>query len=129
MSSPIYVYQGALWCDDCGAEICSDLRAAGEREGTPAPDGGAWADFDPAGESYDSDDFPKGPLASGEADSPQYCDGCQELLDHELTEDGRRYVVEAITRYALERRGSVAVLRSWADAWDVGMDDLLAPNW
>lgn len=83
----VYAYQAALWCAACGEGIRADLTAAGK---APANAGDEY--------TYDSDNYPKGPVADGggEADSPQHCDGCGVFLENALTADGEAYVKEAI---------------------------------
>jgi hypothetical protein len=101
----VYMYKAALYCEDCGKAIRQQLDRA---EKTP--------DNVNDESSYDSDDYPKGPYPNGggEADCPQHCDngancinaeivarpkteykvGC--FLDNDLTQDGVKYVVNAI---------------------------------
>ncbi len=76
-----YIFQSALYCEDCGEDIRNGLTEAGE-----AP-----ADIDDES-SYDSDKFPKGPYNPGEADSPQHCDCCRVFLENPLTAEGYDYV-------------------------------------
>lgn len=82
-----YVYKAALWCQDCGSELCSRLPTP---PGYKASDEGTW----------DSDTYPKGPYANGggEADTPQHCDGCGLFLENPLTPEGleatRQYVAK-----------------------------------
>jgi hypothetical protein len=60
---------------------------------------------------YDSDDLPKGPYPNGggEADTPQYCDGCGILLENPLTQAGyrlrQREAHRARSRRERQRRG------------------------
>lgn len=100
----VYLYQASLLCEDCGEEIRADLRKSGK-----APDD---EDDD---ESFDSDDFPKGPFADGggEADGVQHCDSnakCRNSitlpcgskigawLGNDLTDDGARKLAESIRK-------------------------------
>lgn len=81
----IYTYKAALWCEPCGEKIRADLTAKGD-----APE-------DPADvNSYDSDDFPKGPEKEGESDYPSHCDGCGLFLESALTGEGEDYVINAV---------------------------------
>lgn len=89
----VYVYQAALYCDDCGEAIARELAARGVED------------------SGDSDGFPQGPYpdGGGGADVPQHCDGAGHclnavrfgeqavgaFLENPLTDDGRRFVAEA----------------------------------
>jgi hypothetical protein len=73
-----FMYQAALYCDDCGRAICANLVREGK---APFP----YADVAIDGSSeieititlhetdYDSDTFPKLAEVSGEADSVQFC--------------------------------------------------------
>lgn len=82
-----YMYQAALYCAECGEKIREELRASGK------------APADPEDEySYDSGDYPKGPIADGggESDGAQHCDACDVHLENPLTSDGAASVAEAI---------------------------------
>ena len=63
----VYIFQAALWCEECGEAIRGRLTESGNAPGDAEDEG-----------SYDSDDFPKGPFpdGGGEADTEQCCDGC-----------------------------------------------------
>ena len=107
-----FIYQADLWCDSCGRAICKQLRREGK---APADPGDEY--------TYDSDDFPKVAVDSGESDCPQHCgagEDCLEsielpsgrkigaLLSTDLTSDGVDYVETAIAK------GS-EVAELWAD--------------
>ena len=49
-------------------------------------------------DSYDSDDYPKGPYydGGGEADSPNHCGNCSVHLENPLTTDGEEYVKTSV---------------------------------
>ena len=83
----VFIFQSALYCEECGEDIRNGLTEAGE-----AP-----ADIDDES-SYCSDKFPKGPYRNGggEADSPQHCDCCRAFLQNPLTGDGYEYVRKAV---------------------------------
>jgi hypothetical protein len=83
-----YAYQAALYCQSCGEAIRAVLDAKGERPANPQDE-----------YSYDSDNYPKGPLADGggESDCPNHCDNCHILLENPLTMEGERYVKEAVS--------------------------------
>ena len=68
----VYMFQGALFCEDCGRDIQDNIRKEGK-----APE-----DEDDE-ESFDSDDFPKGPFSGGggEADSIHHCDSNETCLN------------------------------------------------
>lgn len=89
-----YIFQAALYCEECGEGIMVE-RLAGMLAGRlPIPPG-----FDLADETtYDSDDFPKGPFPAGggESDFPQCCDACGEPLDNPLPLDGYALYCEEI---------------------------------
>lgn len=70
--SEAYLYQAALLCGDCGRATREKLRPA-----MLAAD----PQFDECSEeTYDSDDFPKGPYLDG-GGPPEFCDMCQAALD------------------------------------------------
>ena len=79
----VYVYRAALLCSECGQRRRAVLRPT-----MPAS-------FDPDEEqSYDSDNFPKGPFPVGESDYLDYCDECGIFLHNRLTTEGRALLVE-----------------------------------
>lgn len=84
----VYVYQAALWCEECTSEICLEINL---------PQG---ADIENES-SWDSDDYPKGPYndGGGEADCPQHCDSCHIFLENPLTGDGVAYVLDSLASY------------------------------
>jgi hypothetical protein len=68
----VYMFQGSLYCEDCGRDIQDKIREEGK-----APE------EEDDEESFDSDDFPKGPFGDGggEADSIHHCDSNGECLN------------------------------------------------
>lgn len=127
-----YIYQAALWCEDCAREIRERLTAEGK-----APE-------DPSDEtSFDSDAFPKGPFpdGGGEADTPQHCDGGETccnaeslfdgtkvgaFLENDLTDEGMEYVREAVRDASSKtgcRAGASVALELWGPFYDVHSDD------
>ena len=94
-----YVYQAALWCEDCAKPIMAKLGQ------------------DP---KFGSDHYPQGPYSDGgrEADTPQHCDACHAFLENPLTQDGYQYVLEQLT----DGRGNREVEALWLDFYG---DDLL----
>jgi hypothetical protein len=111
-----YVYQGALWCADCGTDIIRRLI-----------DGGLNPDDYTDERTYDSGDFPKGPYSDGggEADSPNHCDGCKVFLDNPLTADGDAYVIAAVVDFIATGRGDRDVIYEWITAYDISLEDVL----
>lgn len=105
-----YVFQAALWCEDCTGGIKAERQSAAYR-------GTRFLPSNPEDESsYDSDDYPKGPYpdGGGEADSPQHCDGCGTFLRNPLTGDGETYVREALAA----GDGNPDVLAEWREFYD-----------
>lgn len=113
--STVYMYQAALYCEECGEKIRVEITAAGN-----APE-----DIDDD-YTYDSDDFPKRGDSGDEGDTPDHCDACGEFLENALTGDGVTYTEEIINRdIAAGRLDSVAVttwLPFYASDYDMEID-------
>jgi hypothetical protein len=105
-----YVFQAALWCEECGAEIRQEIEEEGNCPKHPDNE-----------HTYDSDEYPKGPYGDGggEADCPQHCDGCSTFLENPLTSDGYEYVKAALTEHNESGRGNANVLRKWANFYEL----------
>jgi hypothetical protein len=106
----VYIFQAALLCESCGETERASLIELGA-----APE-------DPTDEtSFDSDDFPKGPMGEGggEADCPQHCDHCGVFLENPLTTDGREYVREAIANDRANRETETVALTEWEPFYDL----------
>lgn len=105
-----YIYQSALLCERCGSDACAKLRAAGKAPPNPSDES-----------TYDSNDYPKGPLpdGGGEADTPQHCATCLIPLGNPLTPDGVEYVLDALGS-AMSDEGSPGNidLECEVKAWD-----------
>ena len=103
----VYIYQAALYCEDCGLDIRMRLDTTDKR-----PD-------DPEDEyTYDSDEYPKGPYpdGGGESDSPAHCDSCQLFLENPLTSDGEQYVRETVDE------NSKPLVQEWAQYYSYLFD-------
>ncbi len=119
-----YIYQAALYCDDCAKGIKAELfendfareKKFAREEKSPN---------DPTG--IDSGDFPQGPCpdGGGEADSPQYCDGCGEFLENDLTTDGNEMVLDAVANWLASGSGDADVVKSWIEFYDVELAELV----
>ena len=68
----VYMFQGSLYCEDCGRDIQDKIREEGKAPEDESDE-----------ESFDSDDFPKGPFSGGggEADSIHHCDSNETCLN------------------------------------------------
>ena len=97
----VYIYQADVFCEDCGKKIREHLKAAFK------------APADPSNEnSYDSDNYPKGPITSDKSDCPQHCGAGEEcvnavdlggetgkvgmMLENDLTPEGVEYLKDYI---------------------------------
>jgi hypothetical protein len=110
-----YIYRADLFCEACGKAIRERLTAQGKAPANPDDE-----------YTYDSDNFPKGPLdnGGGASDSVYHCgngDKCLEpteingekygkLLEHPLTTEGVRILNENI-----EENGDNPVVRFHAE--------------
>lgn len=104
-----YVYQAALLCEDCAANVKADLDQHRDCDTDP-PD--------------DSDSYPQGPHqdGGGEADSPCHCDHCQTFLENPLTADGAAWLAEAFQAFILNGTGNPEVIEDWWGFYDVASD-------
>lgn len=112
----VFVWQADLLCEDCGEAIRKQLTAEGKAPADPDDEN-----------SYDSDDFPKGPYpdGGGESDTPQHCgngadcvnsaDETGIFLENPLTDAGRKYVREKVQ----EDQGDGEVSSVWADYYGI----------
>lgn len=120
-----FVFQAAMLCEDCGTQTRAELDASEPRHGTTPEGMSAFLGFDPEDEeSYDSDDYPKGPYSDGggEADTPQHCDKCGVLLENPLTSDGEAYVIEAFGDFIVRNDGDKAVINVWRNYYAYLLD-------
>ena len=67
----VFMYQAALYCEACGLDIRKKLIEEGKGPADPDDEN-----------SYDSDEFPKGPYpdGGGNADGPHHCDAHDDCL-------------------------------------------------
>lgn len=111
-----FIYQADTYCDVCGERLCSSLRGT---HPSLCPED----EMDTA--SYDSGDFPK-PYdhRREESDVPEHCAQCQIMLCNPLTQEGYRYVQDALKQLpALTSIGKLArsghgTLAEWASWYD-----------
>lgn len=110
-----YIYQAALWCDNCADLIKDRLR---DEIGD---------DFNPENEeSYDSDEFPKyAGKDGGESDSPQHCDGCQRFLRNAITSNGYEYIVKSIADALTGNGGRKCISKEWYEYYGSEIRDEL----
>jgi hypothetical protein len=111
----MYIYQGDLYCDDCGRKIQEALKNEGKAPKAPNNE-----------DSYYETEYPKW-VEVGESDCPQHCgaDDCLNAieidwdgdnweigawLETRLTDDGVAYV-----RAAIAKGGLLATL--WAELY------------
>lgn len=73
-----YIYCADIYCDDCGKEICNNIKAEGN-----APE-------DANDETFDSDEYPKYCDDDSEADCPQHCGSQKDCINFIELEDGTR---------------------------------------
>lgn len=109
-----FIFNAALYCENCGNEIRARITAANNAPADPDDE-----------ESYDSGDFPKGPYTDGggESDAPEHCDSCKVFLENPLTRDGVSYVQGKIKEHFTSGRGSAEVLKVWAEFYKLPFND------
>lgn len=100
----VYIFNAALLCEGCGAATYDDLESQNIED------------------TGDSDDFPQGPYSDGggESDSPQHCDNCHVFLENPLTDEGYKYVTEAVMAHS--KGGNGEVIRAWVNFYDIRID-------
>jgi hypothetical protein len=112
MLNQVYIYNGDIYCEQCGNEICKTLDSRG------------------VDDTGDSDDYPQGPYndGGGEADVPQHCGSHANCVDA-MTIDGRKvglFLGNPLTSYgyeyvreALANKPDNAVVQMWADWYGI----------
>ncbi len=123
----VYIYAADIYCEKCGKSIRRRIRKEGN-----APK--HYLDET----TYDSGEFPKGPIADGggEADHPNHCasgEDCLEpteiegekygcFLENDLTTEGIDYINQGL-RENFETGKDGAVVKFWANHYrSVGYD-------
>jgi hypothetical protein len=105
----IYMWSADLYCGPCGEAIAATLPDpdAWERE---HPDSNSYCEIfgEPVG--YDS--------SEGESDTPDHCGECEIFLERNLTEEGVRYVRDAIRELALGY-GRDEIVQQWAEFYGI----------
>lgn len=99
----VYVYQAALYCEDCGEAIISNLKSLRIKD------------------HGDSDSFPQGtyPEGGGEADTPQHCADCSLFLENDLTPEGEEYVMQTIEAHDNAGDRSSETLKIWREFYNI----------
>lgn len=99
-----YIYRADIWCEKCAVAIAEKLTQEGK------------APADIINENtYDSDDFPKGPFFEEESDAPEHCAGCGIFLENPLTTDGREYMQGMVDQALASGRGEEPHIKEWMD--------------
>lgn len=111
----VYVYQAALLCEECGDKCKAELTAEGNAPKNPSNEN-----------TFDSDNFPKGPYASdsNEADSPHHCEHCGIFLENPLTNEGHSSLYGMVLE-ALKAGKCSDALREWVNFYDVDLNDMI----
>lgn len=104
----VYIYQGALYCEECGEKIIAEHPKRKKFLGL----------FE---DEYDSDEFPKGPIEEGETDSPSHCDDCAVFLESDLTAEGLEYVTEEVRLMLCTKnyKGNREVISEWMQFYNI----------
>jgi hypothetical protein len=80
----MFIYRADIYCDACGEGLRTGLGMEGSED------------------TGDSEDYPQY-ASDSEADTPQHCGECGEMLEEcSLTPDGIRYVADAIVQGTIE---------------------------
>lgn len=109
----IYVYQAAFLCEVCG----EGQRMYQKMEDTSPED---IKDEN----SYDSDDFPKGPYEASESDSPDHCDECNVFLENPLTAYGREELYRMVAS-ALYNGSMNEYMLEWIEFYDLDLREMI----
>lgn len=120
-----YIYNAEILCEPCGEHVIAELTAQAidsfrERNPDAVIDASDPEDiaiclgFDPEDGAHDSGEFPAAAdVRGGESDTPTHCGKCGAFLAGPLTEDGMRYVIEAIA----QGTGNPATLAKWYEEY------------
>ena len=57
--------------------------------------------------------------------SPQYCDGCGEFLENDLTPEGNDFVLQAVATWLASGIGDDVGVKSWIEFYDVELAELV----
>jgi hypothetical protein len=107
----IYMYKADLYCEKCTSLIKDELKEKWQR--ATSLDSRPNIPVDETNESsYDSDDWPKGPIYEA-SDYPQHCGECNLFLENPLTAEGEEYVRKeiALSNYILVDPNIIAIWR------------------
>jgi len=93
-----YIYQADLYCASCTETIKKTLQSPTNIDDE---------------NTFDSDDYPKGPYSDGggESDCPQHCGQCNVFLENPLTDEGYEYVKQTL----LKPIEDDSILATWFD--------------
>lgn len=117
-----YIFQADLYCPNCADDIMNKIIAEGKQP----------EELDNE-ETYDSDDFPKGPIldGGGEADHWQRCGTCGCFLGNALTSEGVKTEAENIANIEIFMMTAEDILSYGEDSCWYSEDDeaYLRPGW
>jgi len=135
-----HAYNGAMYCGECAdkarADIAKNELLQMEAAHYHGQDWENIADTETVEsltrqwleETGSSEDWPQAPVPFAEhlCNVPSHCGDCGELLDVQLTDEGRQYVAGRIAEHiADKRRGSAELLALWAAEFDIELTEVL----
>lgn len=100
-----FTFNADVYCEDCGHEI-QRLR----QEYRTVEDSCLYP------QSYDNN--------FAEADYPHHCGNCDLFLGNPLTSDGRKYVLESVYNYLMDKHGNIEILIQWIEFYRIEFSEL-----
>ena len=105
MHGTYYIYQADTYCKPCAIGLTELITAERLRGLRPTPD------------FKESNTWPIGyPTLTSEADYPDHCAGCEELLGLNLTPEGYDYIKEQASH------GITDIVAEWIEYYQVELD-------
>ena len=123
MAQACFIYNADVYCESCGRAIRKRIKAEGNSPACPHDE-----------TTYDSSEYPKGPVDADESDSPQHCGSGADCTEAIELSDGRKigaFLENPLTSLGLlyvacNVRGNPRseVVKLWADFYSQELSQL-----